>query len=112
MSWFVCPSTYNTTLSWTGTVPGIPIFGGGGTDTPDIYKNLTAQNGSNAMVVRNVAWDENGTTPPAHYKTRGSAYYYSENVPSIANRSAGKLFLGTYSYSGNSESYNDSERVV
>ena len=107
MSWFVCPSTYNTTLSWTGTVPGIPIFGGGGTDTPDIYKNLTAQNGSNAMVVRNVAWDENGTTPPAHYKTRGSAYYYSENVPSIANRSAGKLFLGTYSYSGNSESYNE-----
>lgn len=107
MSWFVCPSTYNTTLSWTGKVPGIPIFGGGGTDTPDIYKNLTAQNGSNAMVVRNVAWDENGTTPPAHYKTRGSAYYYSENVPSIANRSAGKLFLGTYSYSGNSESYNE-----
>ena len=107
MSWFVCPSTYNTTLSWTGKVPGIPIFGGGGTDTPDIYKNLTAQNGSNAMVVRNVAWDENGTTPPPHYKTRGSAYYYSENVPSIANRSAGKLFLGSYSYSGNSESYNE-----
>ena len=50
------------------------------------------------MVVRNVAWDENGTTPPPHYKTRGSAYYYSENVPSIANRSAGKLFLGSYSY--------------
>ena len=87
MSWFVCPSTYNTTLSWTGTVPGIPIFGGGGTDTPDIYKNLTAQNGSNAMVVRNVAWDENGTTPPAHYKTRGSAYYYSENVPSTPRQS-------------------------
>ena len=107
MSWFVCPSTYNTTLSWTGKVPGIPIFGGGGTDTPDIYKNLTAKNGSNAMVVRNVAWDENGTTPPPHYKTRGSAYYYSENVPSIANRSAGKLFLGSYSYSGNSESYNE-----
>lgn len=107
MSWFVCPSTYNTTLSWTGKVPGIPIFGGGGTDTPDIYKNLTAQNGSNAMVIRNVAWDENGTTPPPHYKTRGSAYYYSENVPSIANRSAGKLFLGSYSYSGNSESYNE-----
>lgn len=59
------------------------------------------------MVVRNVAWDENGTTPPPHYKTRGSAYYYSENVPSIANRSAGKLFLGSYSYSGNSESYNE-----
>lgn len=44
---------------------------------------------------------------PPHYKTRGSAYYYSENVPSIANRSAGKLFLGSYSYSGNSESYNE-----
>lgn len=107
MSWFVSPSTYNTTLSWTGTVPGIPIFGGGGTDTPDIYKGLTAQSGSNAMVVRNTAWDENGTSPENHYKTRTSPYYYSENVPTIANRSAGKLFLGSYSYAGGSETYNE-----
>lgn len=107
MSWFVSPSTYNTTLSWTGTVPGIPIFGGGGTDTPDIYKGLTAQSGSNAMVVRNTAWDENGTSPENHYKTRTSAYYYSENVPTIANRSAGKLFLGSYSYAGGSETYTE-----
>ncbi len=107
MTWFVVPSTYNTTLSWSSTVPGITLFGGGGTETPTIYQNLTAQSGSNAMVVRNVAWDENGTSPANHYKTRGSEYYYSENVPEIANRSAGKLFLGSYSYSNGNERYNE-----
>lgn len=107
MSWFVIPSTYNTTLSWTGTVQRVPIFGGGGTETPDIYKDLTAQSGSNAMVVRNVAWDANGTSPANHYKTRTSSEYYSMNVPTIANRSAGKLFLGSYTYSNGQETYNE-----
>ena len=58
------------------------------------------------MVIRNVAWDANGTTPS---KTGGAfnTTYYNTNVPSMSNRSAGKLFLGSYSYSGNSESYNE-----
>ncbi len=59
------------------------------------------------MIVRNVGWDENGITPEAHYKTRGSEYYYSENVPEIAHRSAGKLFLGSYSYTNGREQYNE-----
>lgn len=106
MSWFVCPSTYNTTLSWTGTVPRV-FLTAEKTETPDIYKNLSPQSGANAMIVRNVAWDTNGTSPEAHYKTRTSEYYYSENVPNIANRSAGKLFLGSYSYANGSETYNE-----
>ncbi len=106
MTWFVVPSTYNTTLSWSSTVPSV-FFAGGGTETPSIYQNLTAQSGSNAMVVRNVAWDENGTSPENHYKTRVSDYYYSENVPEIAHRSAGKLFLGSYTYSNGTEGYNE-----
>ena len=76
------------------------------TVTPDLYRDLTAHSGSNAMVVRNVAWDENGTTPG----TSGGAFnttYYNTNVPNIANRSAGKLFLGSYSYSGGSETYTE-----
>lgn len=101
MSWFVIPSTYNTTLTWNAT----RNFASS-TQTPDLYRNLTAQSGSNAMVVRNVAWDENGTTPA----TSGGAFnttYYNTNVPNIANRSAGKLFLGSYSYAGGSESYTE-----
>ena len=101
MSWFVIPSTYNTTLTWNAT----RNFASS-TQTPDLYRDLTAQSGSNAMVVRNVAWDENGTTPA----TSGGAFnttYYNTNVPNIANRSAGKLFLGSYSYAGGSETYTE-----
>ena len=101
MSWFVIPSTYNTTLTWNAT----RNFASS-TQTPDLYRGLTAQSGSNAMVVRNVAWDENGTTPA----TSGGAFnttYYNTNVPNIANRSAGKLFLGSYSYAGGSETYTE-----
>lgn len=100
-SWFVIPSTYNTTLTWDAYRSFAPS-----TVTPDLYRDLTAQSGSNAMVVRNVAWDANGTTPA----TSGGAFnttYYNTNVPGIANRSAGKLFLGSYSYSGGSEIYTE-----
>ena len=100
-AWFVIPSTYNTTLTWDA----YRSFGMS-TVTPDLYRDLTAQSGSNAMVVRNVAWDANGTTP----STSGGAFnttYYNTNVPGIANRSAGKLFLGSYSYSGGSETYTE-----
>ena len=100
-SWFVIPSTYNTTLTWDAYRSFAPS-----TVTPDLYRDLTAQSGSNAMVVRNVAWDANGTTPA----TSGGAFnttYYNTNVPGIANRSAGKLFLGSYSYAGGSETYNE-----
>lgn len=108
-SWFVIPSTYNTTLSWSGKCPGLRIFGSGkGEETPATYQNLTAQSGTNAMVVRNVAWDENGTTPAAHALTRSDVNnYYSYNVATIANRSAGKLFLGSYSYSNGVETYTE-----
>lgn len=101
MSWFVIPSTYNTTLSWSA----YRDFGRQ-TQTPDIYTNLAAQSGNNAMIVRNVAWDANGSTP----SKSGGAFnttYYNTNVPSIANRSAGKLFLGSYSYANGSETYNE-----
>ncbi|MDD2951880.1 MAG: DUF4493 domain-containing protein [Parabacteroides sp.] len=106
-SWFVIPSTYNTTLSWTGIVPSYGIWGGGGSETPGVYQNLSAQNKANAMVIRNVAWDANGTSPSDDSKTTGSSGYYNRNVPTIANRSAGKLFLGSYSYVNGIESYNE-----
>lgn len=100
MSWFIVPSTYNTTLTWKAYRSFTPS-----TETPDIYKNLSAQNGDNAMVVRNVGWDLNGSTPDVSRKFFGP--YYNTNIPSISNRSAGKLFIGSYNYSNGVETYNE-----
>ena len=102
-TWFVTPSTYNTTLSW------ISHCGYDGLNnpnaTPDIYQSLTSKSGNNAMVVRNVAWDTNGTTPST---TRKTGSRFNSNIASIAHHSAGKLFLGSYSYSINgTENYNE-----
>lgn len=74
-SWFIIPSTYNTSLFWSSTVPSYSIFGGGKTETPAIYQNLSAQTGSNAMVIRNVAWDENGISPDDYSDTMTSSNY-------------------------------------
>ncbi len=80
-TWFVFPSTINSN---------------------DIIS------GSNAMTIRNVGWDLNGTTPSL--STNGTNTPYSTKSPStIANTSAGKLFLGSYSYntSASSETYTE-----
>ena len=85
-SWFAVPSTYNTTLSWSA----YRSFGVQ-TGTPDVYSGLTAQNGNNAMVVRNVGWDANGTAPDVSGSSMGE--YYCHNIPTVANVSAGQLSL-------------------
>jgi len=82
-TWFVVPSTLNSSQS---------------------------NSGSSAMTLRNVAWDLNGKTPADYTQTWGAieGNIYNHNVPtSIANRSAGKLFLGSYSYVNGKESYNE-----
>ena len=92
-TWFVIPSTYATNITATSHCPGAAITGVK-TETPSVYSNLTAQNGNYAMVVRNVAWDDNGTNPA----TSGGSFnttYYCKNKPTIANRSAGELSLDT-----------------
>lgn len=84
-TWFTIPSTFNTTLSWISN-GGESLFKDEA--TPSTYSNLTAYSGNNAMVVRNVAWDLNGTTPSTDRKTGNR---WNRNVPTIANRSAGQL---------------------
>ncbi|MDD7404708.1 MAG: DUF4493 domain-containing protein, partial [Bacteroidales bacterium] len=84
-SWFVVPSTYNTTLSWRAYRDFGRI-----TKTPDVYRELKAQSGDNAMVVRNVGWSNSGTTPDS---SSGATTYYCKNIPAVANASAGQLFL-------------------
>lgn len=98
-SWFVCPSVFNTTLSWTGTVHKFSPGFGGTTSTPDAYK-LSAQSGNNAMAVRSVGWSANGTEPDADKKTAGIPEYYCRNTPSGLSKSAGRLYLGSASGEG------------
>lgn len=65
----------------------------------------------NAVMMRNVAWDNNGGTPPGESwgNIAGKNHLHELNPPSIGKRSAGKMFLGSYSYnhSNNSEVYNE-----
>ena len=87
-TWFVVPSTLNSSQS---------------------------NSGSNAMALRNVAWDLSGKTPDDYTQTWGSLEgdIFNHNEPaSIANRSAGKLFLGSYSYTDGAESYNEGIEFV
>lgn len=88
-SWFAVPSTYSTTVSWNAKWGLVNNQG-----TPDRYSGLTAQSGNSAMVVRNVGWDANGTTP-SKTGNFGNTTYYCTNVPSVAKVSAGELSLDT-----------------
>lgn len=107
-TWFVVPSTVNTTMSWLSTVPKSTVGTNGGTDTPDAFKDLTAYSNSNAMVLCNVAWDASGSLPgDKSYTAAKYEQYCNTNAPNIANRSAGKLFLGSYSYANGTETYNE-----
>jgi hypothetical protein len=66
-TWFVVPSTYNTS---------------------------DAQSGSNAMVVRSVGYDYAGSEPGRDSRTDTGAY--SRKEATVANAASGRLFLGSY----------------
>lgn len=105
-SWYVIPSVYNTTLSWISHQPEAKVGVTGqsaGDTTADIYKNLKSQSSTNAMVIRNVAWDLNGTNIAVNEQTGNldfSNYFCSNKPSSIANRTAGFLYLGTSTEEG------------
>lgn len=100
-SWYCVPSTYSTDLSWVSNQPNAKFVGVGQdayTSTADVYKNFTAQSGSKAVVIRNVAYDHAGASIPNNNQTGNSSHsnYYCDKVPSVSKRTAGKLFLGTW----------------
>lgn len=68
----------------------------------------TGVNG-NGVLLRNVAWDNAGGTPPEGHWGFLTESLESLTPPTIQNRSAGKLFLGAYSYDHASatETYNE-----
>ena len=83
---FVIPSTYATNITSTAHCPRYGLSYK--EKTPTVYSGLTAQNNSYAVIIRSVAWDNNGTTPSS---TSSSTTYYNQTIPTIANRSAGQL---------------------
>lgn len=52
--------------------------------------------GAFAVKLRNAAWDLHGVEPPRDART--DREYYSRNAPEFGYRSAGKLFLGSYTF--------------
>lgn len=108
-TWFAIPSVFNTSLTYVSTVPPQLVIGtGGGSETPASYAGFTAHSGTNAMVVRNVAWDPAGETPSVWYKAFvGSNEYYNHTVPNIDHHSVGKMYLGSYSYNNGTETYTE-----
>ena len=59
-----------------------------------------------AVRLRNAAWSWHGVEPARDART--DRHYYSSYAPTLANRSAGKLFLGSYSVDKSGlETYNE-----
>lgn len=91
-SWFVVPSVFNTSLTWTSIIDKDGLQGG---QEGKPYSNLPHSD-KNAMVIRNVAYDHNGIVPSLDKDTKLSDNFYSTHAPAtIANRMAGRLALGT-----------------
>lgn len=99
-TFFTQPAAFSTDVKWSSTVPKIKVIGtGGGTETPAAFTGFSAHSGSAAMVVRNVGWDPNGTTPSVWKKEFASTSdYYNHTEPAVTKAAVGKLFLGTYAY--------------
>ncbi len=105
-SWFVVPSTFNTGAPFVGQYPTLATYKRNEA-TPASNEGLSAQSGANAMVVRNVAWDAAGTLPAVTQTQLWNYISYNNNEASMSQRSAGKLFLGSYSYADGVETYNE-----
>lgn len=65
---------------------------------PSVYSVYDCAEGSYAVKLQSTAWDVDGAAIP-DYRQESSPYVnYSRNIPEIAHRAAGKLFLGSYSF--------------
>lgn len=103
-TWFSQPAVFNTTLSWVASCPGLAVFETGkGSDTPASFRDFKVHRGSNAMVIRNVAWDPAGSDPERVSTSDPAKYYYwNPTVPTISRRAVGRMFLGSsYTYNKN-----------
>lgn len=100
-TWFCVPSTFNTSCNARIRQD----FGAGASGTThtkaDLYADRTAQSGSTAMVLQNVGWSLNGTTPSRSGGAFNTTYYCTNKPSSISDHSVGELFLKDEAGEGN-----------
>lgn len=65
---------------------------------PSTYTVTDCHDGAYAVRIDNVGWDIDGPAIPDYRQTAQPYTRYSLNVPQIAHRAAGRLFLGGYSF--------------
>ncbi len=65
---------------------------------PSVYSITDATAGAYAVSIVSTSWDLNGPTIEPYRQTGTPYTSYSMNIPSIAHRAAGKVFLGEYGF--------------
>lgn len=65
---------------------------------PSVYTVEDAAEGSYAVAIVSTAWDLHGPTIADYRQTAPPYVKYSRNIPRIAHRAAGKIFLGAYGF--------------
>lgn len=89
----------NEPTSWASINAKTAYTGSNPMNTWFVVPSTLAQNGE--VVVRSVAYDHKGTLPDLDDHGLSVRAKYSRNKPSsLASKSAGELFLGTYSFDG------------
>lgn len=61
-----------------------------------------------AIMLASVGWDHDGEAIPDYVQMAGEYVPYSRNIPKVTHRSAGRLWLGSYSY--NADTYTEEIR--
>lgn len=76
---------------------------------PSTYSIMDCTEGAYAVCLQTTAWDLSGPVIPDYRQSEMPYTNYSKNIPDIANRAAGKIFLGEYSFNPATidESYNE-----
>lgn len=76
---------------------------------PSVYTTKEFFDGSYAVTLQSVAYDLDGPAIPDYRQTSTPYVNYNRNIPTIAHRAAGKLFLGEYRWdaSTQTESYTE-----
>ena len=72
---------------------------------PSVQAVTDVHGGSAAVQIRNIGWHTNGKTPDHSYHADGNVTLYCTHTANV-NVAAGKMFLGSYSFAGTSETYN------
>lgn len=70
-----------------------------------------AQHGGKAVCLTSAGWDHNGEAIPDFVQRPGQTVSYNANVPRVSHRSAGRMWLGGYSYNGTTGRQTVSEGV-